>query len=58
MTSLADAMGTTQFYIEPADGIHNAFNDYNAPGTPMWENYRITVTLPTGGQEEYYFDVP
>ncbi|WP_394256002.1 RHS repeat-associated core domain-containing protein [Vibrio harveyi] len=56
VTSLTDAKGTTQFNIEPADGIKNNFNAYNAPGTAMWENYRITVTLPTGGKEEYYFD--
>ncbi|AIL73447.1 cysteine peptidase family C39 domain-containing protein [Vibrio vulnificus] len=56
VTSLSDAQGTTQFYIEPADGINNGLNAYNPPGTPMWENYRITVTLPTGGKEEYYFD--
>ncbi|EDP59511.1 RHS repeat-associated core domain-containing protein [Vibrio sp. AND4] len=56
VTSLTDARGKTQFYIEPADGIHNNFDAYNPPGTAMWENYRITVTLPTGGKEEYYFD--
>ncbi|MGL5667935.1 MAG: RHS repeat-associated core domain-containing protein [Shewanella sp.] len=56
ITSLTDAKGTTAFYIEPSDGIRNGSDAYNPPGTPMWENYRITVTLPTGGKQEYYYD--
>lgn len=56
ITSLNDAKGTTKFYIEPADGIKNGSIPYNAPGTDMWENYRITVTLPNKKKEEYYFD--
>ncbi len=56
VTSLTDAKGTTQFYIEPSDGIRNGSDAYNPPGTPMWENYRITVTLPTGDKQEYYYD--
>ncbi|HCH6572330.1 TPA: hypothetical protein NK433_004938 [Vibrio parahaemolyticus] len=56
LTSITDAKGTTSFYIEPADGIRNGSNAYNPPGSPMWENYRITVTNPNGDKEEYYFD--
>ncbi|MFS1902020.1 RHS repeat-associated core domain-containing protein [Vibrio lentus] len=54
--SITDAKGTTSFYIEPADGIPNGSDAYNPPGTPTWENYRITVTNPNGDKEEYYFD--
>ena len=56
ITFIEDAKGRTQFYIEPADGINNGLQAYNRPGTDMWENYRITVTDPLGGKEEYYFD--
>ncbi len=56
VSSLKDAKGVTQFYIEPADGIRNGSNPYPIPGTIMWENYRITVTLPTAVKEEYYYD--
>ncbi|MGR4021367.1 RHS repeat-associated core domain-containing protein [Vibrio harveyi] len=54
--SITDAKGTTSFFIEPADGIPNGSDAYNPPGTPTWENYRITVTNPNGDKEEYYFD--
>ncbi|MEJ6061070.1 RHS repeat-associated core domain-containing protein [Aliivibrio salmonicida] len=56
VTSLGDAKGTTKFYIEPADGIRNGAVAYNSPGSDMWENYRITVTLPNKKKEEYYFN--
>ncbi|WOO42197.1 DUF6973 domain-containing protein [Rubellicoccus peritrichatus] len=48
--------GTTQIYIEPADGIINGMNPYPDYGADMWENYRITVTDPLEGVQEYYFN--
>lgn len=44
------------FAFEPADGIENGSNVYPAPGSAMWDDYRITVTDPAGGQEEFYYD--
>ena len=56
LTSLGNSRGTWQFYIEPADGINNGSNHYPAPGGTMWQNYRITVTNPLGGKEQYQYD--
>ncbi|MCY9855996.1 RHS repeat-associated core domain-containing protein [Vibrio mediterranei] len=53
---IEDAKGRTRFKIEPADGVNNGFNAYPSPNTPMWENYRITITDPQGAKEEYYFN--
>lgn len=54
--SLTNASGTWGFYFEPADGVNNGSNHYPAPGGTMWEDYRITVTNPLGGKEEYEYD--
>jgi RHS repeat-associated protein len=56
LTSITNGGGAWQVYIEPADGIDNDANQYPSPGAGMWENYRITVTNPQGGKEEYYYD--
>ena len=56
LTSLGNSRGTWQFNIEPADGIINGSNPYPAPGGTMWQNYRITVTNPLSGKEQYQFD--
>lgn len=56
LKTLKDSRGSWQFYLEPADGIGNGSNPYPAPGSAMWENYRLTVTNPQGGQEEYYYN--
>lgn len=56
LTSLANSRGTTQFYIEPADGIANGSNSYPPLGSAMWQNYRITVTNPLGKKEEFYYN--
>jgi RHS repeat-associated protein len=56
LTGIENERGRWNFYIEPADGISNSSNHYPAPGDVMWEDYRITVTNPLGGKEEYYYD--
>ena len=56
LASLTNPRGTWGFYVEPADEIPNNSNPYPAPGGVMWDNYRITVTNPEGGKEEYYYD--
>lgn len=58
LTSLENARGRWEFYIEPADGIRTlqGMDAYPPPGDPIWENYRITVTNPEGGKEEYHYN--
>lgn len=56
LTGITNGGGTWQVYIEPADGIDNNMVKYPLPGAGMWENYRITVTNPQAGKEEYYYD--
>ncbi len=56
LTSLDTAAGRWLFRVEPADGIENDFNAYPAPGGTMWEDYRVTVTNPLGGRDEYYYN--
>ena len=56
LTSLGNSRGTWAFYIEPADGIVNNSNPYPPPGGEMWQNYRVSVTNPQGGKEEYQYD--
>ncbi|WP_040844561.1 RHS repeat-associated core domain-containing protein [Thiorhodococcus drewsii] len=41
--------------IEPADDV-STDNPYPAPGADMDEDYRITITGPDGGKEEYYYN--
>jgi RHS repeat-associated protein len=55
LTSIGNARGLSGFYIEPADGDVFADSDYPPPGGFMGMNYRITITNPVGGKEEYYF---
>jgi RHS repeat-associated protein len=54
LTSLQNAKGTWVFNIETAGGVNDEVI-YPAPGTPMWENYRITVTNPLNRKEEFYY---
>lgn len=54
LTSIENEKGRWEFYIEPADGI--SAGQYPPPGYSMWENYRITITDPIGGKEEYFYD--
>jgi RHS repeat-associated protein len=56
LTSIGNERGTTTFLIEPADGIDNGSNPYPAPGTAMWQDYRITVTDPLGQSEEFEYN--
>ncbi|MBI4847383.1 MAG: hypothetical protein HY808_02220 [Nitrospirae bacterium] len=55
LTSVENSKGRWSFYIEPADGIPANADNYPPPGDLMWENYRITVTNPLGGKEEYFY---
>jgi YD repeat-containing protein len=56
LTSLENQKGRWEFYIEPSDGIPSQNNeDYPPPGDHMWQNYRITVSNPSGDKGEYYF---
>ncbi|MCX5846294.1 MAG: cysteine peptidase family C39 domain-containing protein [Deltaproteobacteria bacterium] len=56
LTSIGVGANSWQFDIEPADGIGNGADPYPPPGGVMWENYRITVTNPMSGKEEFYYD--
>jgi RHS repeat-associated protein len=56
ISGIANARGAWSIYTEPADGIANGSNPYPAPGTAMWQNYRITVTDPAGQKEEYRYN--
>ncbi len=55
LTSLENERGKWTFYIEPADAIPANSDNYPPPGDYMWQNYRITVTNPLGGKEEYFY---
>lgn len=55
LTRLSNHRGDWTFYFEPADGIVANSNNYSPPGDDMWENYRITITNPLGGKEEYFY---
>ncbi|MFH0908411.1 MAG: RHS repeat-associated core domain-containing protein [bacterium] len=55
VTSIGNDRGTWQFWIEPSGASGNSDN-YPPPGDPnMWANYRITITDPMGGQEEFFY---
>lgn len=54
LTSMTDPRGTWNFYFEGANGS-GVPDEYPPPGTPMYENFRITVTNPLGGQEEFFY---
>uniref|UniRef100_UPI004056DD9B RHS repeat-associated core domain-containing protein n=1 Tax=Candidatus Electronema sp. TaxID=2698783 RepID=UPI004056DD9B len=57
LTSIGNSSGQKwQFYTELPSEMSNGSNPYPAPGEAMWENYRITVTNPKEGKEEYYYD--
>jgi RHS repeat-associated protein len=54
LKSIASAAGTWGFTIEPADLVLSV-PSYPAPGAPMGDNYRVTITNPVGGKEEYFY---
>lgn len=55
LTALENARGRWTYSVEPADGIPASFAPYPEPGGGMWENYRITITDPLDGHEEFYY---
>jgi len=56
ISGIADARGTYQFLTEPADGDASVNADnYPQPGTPMYENYRLTVTDPLANKQEFFY---
>jgi len=55
ITGIENTRGKRTFYVEPADGIPANSDNYPPPGDYMWQNYRITVTNPLGGKEEYFY---
>ncbi|RDH41381.1 DUF6531 domain-containing protein [Zooshikella ganghwensis] len=54
ITKMETPLGHWLFDIEPSDSTTKGSNPYPAPGTKMNTSYRITVTDPNGGKEEYY----
>lgn len=55
LAKIENQRGIWDFYIEPADGVMANSDNYPPPGDGMWENYRITITNPMGGKEEYFY---
>jgi RHS repeat-associated protein len=56
ITAINRPDGTVRFHTEPSDGIQNGSNAYPEPNAPMWDNYRITVTDPSGNKQEFYYN--
>ena len=56
LTSIGDDRGTTAFWIEASDNSGANSDNYPPPGDLMWQNYRITITNPKGGVEEYFYE--
>lgn len=56
VTSIENGGGRWQVDIEPSDGLMEDSGYYPAPGSPMWQNYRITITNPDGKKEEHFYD--
>ncbi|MBI5101368.1 MAG: hypothetical protein HZB33_05990 [Nitrospirae bacterium] len=55
LTGIENAKGAWGVYIEPSDEKDNGSIPYPVPGRRMWENYRITITNPVQGKEEFYY---
>jgi RHS repeat-associated protein len=53
LTSINNGVDSWGFHIEPSGGI--TVDQYPPPGGVMGDNYRITVTNPAGGKEEFYY---
>jgi RHS repeat-associated protein len=62
ITFIEDAKGVTSFTVENPTSNENNSNDehhfYPPPGGDMGGNYRITVTNPNSGKEEYFYKSP
>lgn len=55
LTGIENERGKWGFYIEPSDDNSTNSDNYPPPGDFMWENYRVTITNPLGGKEEYFY---
>ncbi len=57
VTSMGNEKGIWKFKIEPSDGVglDSVTAKYPAPGDPMWQDYRVTVTDPLGATEEFFY---
>jgi RHS repeat-associated protein len=55
LTRISNERGTTGFWIEVSDNSGANSDNYPPPGDLMWQNYRITITNPLGGVEEFFF---
>ena len=55
LTSVSNSRGSYRFYIEASDDSGANSDNYPPPGDQMWANYRITITNPLGGNEEYFY---
>jgi RHS repeat-associated protein len=53
LTGITNGADAWQFSIEPSGGT--TLEAYPPPGGVMGDNYRVTVTNPAGGKEEYYY---
>ena len=56
LASITDSKGTWNFHIEPSDNNIEASSEYPPPDGTMGYNYRISITDPLGGKEEYYYN--
>jgi RHS repeat-associated protein len=54
VTTLENPRGQWQFLIEPSSDVGSP-DIYPPPGGGMLANYRITITDPLGGKEEYFY---
>jgi RHS repeat-associated protein len=55
LASVTTAKGTWTFKTEPSDSASGAAA-YPAPDASMGKKYRITITNPLSGKEEYFYD--
>ncbi len=55
LTSIGNDRGTWRFFVERSDNSGANSDNYPPPGDLMWQNYRITITNPLGGKEEYFY---
>jgi YD repeat-containing protein len=55
IASIENERGKWDFYIEPSDNSGANSDNYPPPGDLMWQNYRVTITNPLDGKEEFFF---
>ena len=56
LSQVANPVSSWGFYCETADGLAGSGSIYPPPGTTMCDSSRITITNPSGGQEEYFYN--